>query len=67
MKSFSIDVYRSFENFILRRLFNSREAIAAIIGDIVVFFLIRRSPTFCLGPRAKAIFGLACIEKKLVS
>ena len=66
MKSFSIEVYRSFENFVLRRLFISREAIAAIIGDIVVF-LIRRSPTFCLGPRAKAIFGLACIERKLVS
>ena len=26
-----------------------------------------RSPIFCLGRSAKTIFGLACIEKKLVS
>ena len=25
------------------------------------------SPIFCLGPGAKRIFGLACIEKKFVS
>ena len=25
------------------------------------------SPTFCVGPGAKRVFGLACIEKKFVS
>ena len=56
-----VEVFRLFENFILKLLFFCNRALELSKANKKK----PRSPTFCVGPGAKRIFGSSCIEKKV--
>ena len=54
-----IELFRLFENFNLKRLFLCNRVLELSKDNQKQ----HRAPTFCVGPGAKRVFGLACIEK----